>query len=225
MPGLIPLLIFVITLTFFSGAYFISSTFYQKKFNVNYSLKRMFPYEVNYPTTFKNNVYGNVAFIISLAGTVAFYIYYLVTREVITVPVYATMALSAFMAIFVGFLFFMPLKYLRFHMIVSTLAMVSAFSIPALNAIVVYTSMHMDPNNQGVYITAMIIGGLMSLAMLILLLNPNATYKIYMEKEKDAEGNEKVVRPKFIPMAFNEWWAIITFVVSPISLLIISFLG
>ena len=50
-------------------------------------------------------------------------------------------------------------------------------------------------------------------------------YKIYMDKSEDKDGNVVMTRLKFIPMAFNEWWAIFTFILSPIPLLIISFIA
>ena len=74
MPGLIPLILFLAAISFFLGGYFISSTFYYKKHDVKYAITRMFPYEVNYPSTFKNNIYGNIAFIASVVMTISFYI-------------------------------------------------------------------------------------------------------------------------------------------------------
>ena len=41
----------------------------------------------------------------------------------------------------------------------------------------------------------------------------------------DKDGNEVMARPKSIPIAFNEWWAIITYTLSPIPLILLSFIS
>ena len=226
MPGLLPLCIFIVTLTFFVAGYFFSSTFYFKKFDVKYAFKRMFPYEYNYPNAFKNNIYGNVAFIISIIGTIAFYIYYLNTQVVgNNVPAFVLVIVAFLISVTICCLLFMPLQFLRLHMMVSTLAMVCAFMMPALACCVIYPELKdAISSTKPAYLVAFIIGALMAVTMLIFLLNPRATYKIYMDKHEDEDGNITMVRPKFIPMAFNEWWAIFTFVLSPIPLLITTFI-
>lgn len=225
MPGLITLAIFLTSLAFFVGGYFLSSTFYFKKHDVKYSLKRMFPYEFNYPTTFKNNIYGNIAFIISLLGIMAFYIYYISTRAKPEVSLIVVTAMSVMNAVCISCLLFMPLQFLRLHMIISTLAMVLSFAMPAINCCYLYPLIKNATDNvdKTVYLIAFIIGAFFALAMLVLLLNPKATYKIYYDKVADENGNEQIVRPRFIPIAFNEWWAIITFLLSTIPLIIAAF--
>ena len=226
MPGLLPLCIFIVTLTFFVGGYFFSSTFYFKKFDVKYSFKRMFPYEFNYPNAFKNNIYGNIAFIISIIGTIAFYIYCLNTRVGSNVPAFVLVIVAFLISVTTCCLLFMPLQFLRLHMMMSTLTMVCAFAMPALACSIIYPQFRYAVNNTKiVYLVAFIVGTIMSLAMLVFLLNPRATYKIYMDKHEDKDGNITMIRPKFIPMAFNEWWAIFTFMLSPIPLLITMFVA
>ena len=226
MPGLLPLCIFIVTLTFFVGGYFFSSTFYFKKFDVKYSFRRMFPYEFNYPNAFKNNIYGNIAFIISILGTIAFYIYYLNTRVSSNIPAFVLVIVAFLISVAICCLLFMPLQYLRMHIMMSTLTMVSAFAMPALACSILYPEFRDSiSSTKAIYLIAFIIGAIMSLAMLIFLLNPRATYKIYMDKNEDKDGNITMIRPKFIPMAFNEWWAIFTFILSPIPLLITMFIA
>ena len=226
MPGLIPLALFIVSLLFFVGGYFFSSTFYFKKFDVKYSFKRMFPYEFNYPNAFKNNIYGNIAFIISIIGTIAFYIYCLNTRVGSNVPAFVLVIVAFLISVTTCCLLFMPLQFLRLHMMMSTLTMVCAFAMPALACSIIYPQFRYAVNNTKiVYLVAFIVGTIMSLAMLVFLLNPRATYKIYMDKHEDKDGNITMIRPKFIPMAFNEWWAIFTFMLSPIPLLITMFVA
>ena len=225
MPSVISLLIALVSIAFFSGAYYVSSSFYYKKHDVKFSFKRMFPYEFNYPNSFKNNITGNVAFIISLIGMVVFYIYSttVINKADVTLIVTAVAAIS--LAGFIACLFFMPLSFLRTHMILSTLAMVFAFALPALKCCYILPYFkNMGGNEKTVYLVAFILGALISLTMLVFLFNPKATYKIYLDKTVDKDGNEVFARPKFIPMAFNEWWSIFTLFLSTIPLIVINFL-
>ena len=217
MPGLITLVIFFASLALFVGGYFLSSAFYYKKHDVKYSIKRMFPYEFNYPNSFKRNIYGNLALVLAMVGTIVFYIYYMSN----------TRSQSISTAALIGCLLFMPLQFLRTHIIVSTLAMTCAFAMPALNALLGFeTYRAVDANlSKALSITAIIVGIILALVMVIFLFNPKATYKIYLDKSVDKDGNEVMARPKSIPIAFNEWWAIITYMLSPIPLILLSFIS
>ena len=140
-----------------------------------------------------------------------------------TITIYVLVALSIITTAFIGCLLFMPLQFLRTHIIVSTLCMTCAFAMPALNALLGYEAFKVAEvdSTKVLSIIAIVIGIILALTMVILLLNPRATYKIYLDKSVDENGNEVMARPKFIPIAFNEWWAIFTFVLSPLPLLFI----
>lgn len=223
MSGLITLSIFFVSLALFVGGYFLSSAFYYKKHDVKYSFKRMFPYEYNYPNSFKRNIYGNIAFVLSMVGIITLYIYRMSVTNSQTITIYVLVALSIITGAFIGCLLFMPLQFLRTHMIVSTLCMTCAFAMPALNALLGYEAFKVAETDSSkvLSIIAIVIGIILALTMVILLLNPRATYNIYLDKSVDENGNEVMARPKFIPIAFNEWWAIFTFVLSPLPLLFI----
>ncbi len=221
--GFISLAIFLASLSLFVGGYFLSSAFYYKRHDVKYSFKRMFPYEFNYPNSFKRNIYGNIAIVLSMVGIIVFYIYKMSNTNSQSITIYVLVALSIITAAFIGCLLFMPLQFLRTHMIVSTLCMTCAFALPALNALVGYETFKMAEvdSSKVLSIIAIVIGIILALTMVILLLNPRATYKIYLDKSVDENGNEVMARPKFIPIAFNEWWAIFTFILSPLPLIFI----
>ena len=223
MPDFISIALFFASFAMFVGGYFLSSAFYYKKHDVKYSFKRMFPYEFNYPNSFKRNIYGNIALVLSLVGVITFYIYRMSISNSQTITIYVLVALSIITAAFIGCLLFMPLQFLRTHMIVSTLCMTCAFAMPALNALVGYETFKMAEvdSSKVLSIIAIVIGIILALTMVILLLNPRATYKIYLDKSVDENGNEVMARPKFIPIAFNEWWAIFTFILSPLPLIFI----
>ena len=225
--GFISLAIFLASLSLFVGGYFLSSAFYYKKHDVKYSFKRMFPYEFNYPNSFKRNIYGNIALVLSMLGVIVFYIYKMSNINSNSITIYVLVALSIITAALIGCLLFMPLQFLRTHMIVSTLAMTLSFAMPALNALLGYEAfrIHEVDIAKALSVIAIVVGALLAVVMVIFLFNPRATYKIYLDKSIDKDGNEVMARPKFIPIAFNEWWAIITYMLSPLPLVILSFIS
>ena len=225
--GFISLAIFLASLSLFVGGYFLSSAFYYKKHDVKYSFKRMFPYEFNYPNSFKRNIYGNIALVLSMLGVIVFYIYKMSNINSNSITIYVLVALSIITAALIGCLLFMPLQFLRTHMIVSTLAMTLSFAMPALNALLGYEAfrIHEVDTAKVLSVISMVVGAILAVVMIIFLFNPKATYKIYLDKSVDKDGNEVMARPKFIPIAFNEWWAIITYMLSPLPLVILSFVS
>lgn len=227
MPAIVSLALFVVGLLFFVGGYYFSGVFYMRRHQVKYSLFRMFPYEFNYPSSFKNNIYGNIAFIVGMIGIVASGAYCLLKgQNSITVTNIVIIVLIISLAGLISFLFFMPLYYLKTHMVVSSLAMVVAMAVPALIGINAVEQLRnaLSNTNKALSIIALVMCGLMAIIMLLFTFNPKATYKIYLEKATDENGQEKVVRPKFIPMAFNEWLVIIIFHLSPIGLILLAFI-
>jgi hypothetical protein len=225
--GFISLAIFLASLSLFVGGYFLSSAFYYKKHDVKYSFKRMFPYEFNYPNSFKRNIYGNIALVLSMLGVIVFYIYKMSNINSNSITIYVLVALSIITAALIGCLLFMPLQFLRTHIIVSTLAMTLSFAMPALNALLGYEAfrIHEVDTAKALSVVAMVVGAILAVVMIIFLFNPKATYKIYLDKSVDKDGNEVMARPKFIPIAFNEWWAIITYMLSPLPLVILSLIS
>ena len=189
MVGVITLAIFLISLTFFVGGYFLSSTFYFKKHDVKYSFTRMFPYEFNYPNSFKNNVYGNIAFVVSYIGIITFYIYYLGTHASTNPSLITLSVLAVVIALLISCLSFMPLQFLRAHMIIATVAMVLSFAAPALGAMHAFeTFKHVTlDSDKALCMVALVIGAILALTMFVFSLNPRATYKIYLDKGVDKD--------------------------------------
>ena len=144
-----------------------------------------------------------------------------------SITIYVLVALSIITAALIGCLLFMPLQFLRTHIIVSTLAMTLSFAMPALNALLGYEAFRINEVDtaKALSVVAIVVGALLAVVMVIFLFNPKATYKIYLDKSVDKDGNEVMARPKFIPIAFNEWWAIITYMLSPLPLVILSFIS
>lgn len=215
-----PALLAVFALGIFSFIVFniVSRTFYKNRHGDKYHFYNMFPYEFNYPSVFKENPYGNFLFILSSAVIAAFYVinpYADIAQRIIAIAF--TMMLIC--------LIMMPLYYLKTHLALSCTTMVLAMVLPLLNFFSLKSFIDHGPLStiQNVMaITSLVISGLLSLAMLLFILNPKLSFKIYYDKTVDADGNEVLKRPKVIFLAFNEWMSIFIYFLSPLGLLLFA---
>ena len=217
----IPLTLFVIGISLFVVFYFVSSLLYSKRHETKYHFFNMFPYEFNYPSVFKNNLYGNLLLIFGCLAIMAFYEFASFSDMYSLV----TIILSILQTMVIILLVLMPLKYLRTHIVVSVLSMVFSMAIPAFNLLIALDEMKNATSEtmKVVSIISMVIAGILALSMIVLILSPRMTFKIYAEKETDENGNEVLKRPKVIAVALSEWWAIFVYFLSPLSILLLLF--
>ena len=217
----IPLTLFIVGVSLFVVFYFVSSLLYCKRHETKYHFFNMFPYEFNYPSVFKNNLYGNLLLIFGCLAIMAFYEFASFSDMYSLV----TIILSILQTMVIILLVLMPLKYLRTHIVVSVLSMVFSMAIPAFNLLIALDEMKNATSEtmKVVSIISMVIAGILSLSMIVLILNPRMTFKIYAEKETDENGNEVLKRPKVIAVALSEWWAIFVYFLSPLSILLLLF--
>ena len=203
-----------------SAFYIISSSLYKSRHQEHYGFWRMFPYELNYPSVFKENLWGNFLFIFACLAIVAFYI----------VNPYGD--LYRIIGIFISIVFtmisicllLMPMNYLRTHLVLSIISMTLSLALPLFNIFLAYTDYIFYTNNLSrvLSIISMVVSGLLGLAMLVLIMNPKLTFKIYLDKKTDSEGNEALVRPKVIFLALNEWVAIFIYFLTPIAIVLVN---
>lgn len=209
------LTVFVIGVSLFILCYLVSTLFYKKRHEAKYHFYQMFPYEFNYPHVFKENLYGNLLFGISCFIITAFYI----INPLSSLYTYLSLALAIILTMLFLCLLLMPLQYLRTHIVLSTLSMTLAGALPLFNLLNALEQMKTTNGNRTLYIISMIISGLLAFSMIVLILNPKMTFKIYYEKEVTPDGKEIIKRPKIIFVALSEWWAIFTFIASPLAML------
>ena len=209
----------IIGICLFVSFYFVSRAFYFKRHQVKYHFFQMFPYEFNYPNTFKENLYGNIIFVLSCLSIVAFYI----NNPLNNIYSLLGIILSIVLTMMYIILLLLPLRYLRTHMIVSSISMALSTALPVLNLFAALNLMKsvVEEANPTLCIISMVVSGIIGLMMLLLILNPKLTFNIYYEKAVDADGNEIKKRPKVILMALNEWWAIFTFFLATIPLILL----
>ena len=219
-----PVLLVVFVLAIFSFVVFniVSRVFYKNRHKDDYHFYNMFPYEFNYPSVFKENPYGNFLFIFSGFAISIFYI-----LNPYTESIYRTISIivSIAFAMVLICLILMPLYYLKTHMVLSISSMLLAMVLPLFNMFLALNQRKTGLLNQTQDIFAVIsivVSALLSFTMLLLILNPKLSFKIYYEKAIDADGKEIMKRPKIIYLAFTEWMSIFIYFLSPIGLLLIS---
>lgn len=213
------LALFLLGLCLFIIFYVVSSSFYYRRHKTKYRFYKMFPYEFNYPNVFKLNVYGNVLLFLACLSVIAFY----ETNPLKTIYSIISIIVSIVMTMLIIVMLLFPLRYLRTHMIVSCILMTLAAAGPLFNFFIAYSQLKIVETDiaKALCFVSMSISAVLAISMLVLILNPKLTFKIYMEKKVDAEGNEILERPNLIFMALNEWWAIFLFFLSPLAVLLV----
>lgn len=216
------LALFVLGICLLLIFYFVSSAFYKRKHETKYHFYQMFPYEFNYPGFFKFNVYGNLVLFLAFFSVIAFYEINPLKSIYSIIGIVLSIVLTMLFIILVLF----PIRYLRTHMIVSAVAMTLSAALPMFNFFEAFDQykLAIEQPNKVLCVISMVVSGLLALTMLLLILNPKLTFKIYYDKAVDEKGNEIVKRPKVIYMALNEWWAIVIFFLSPLALIFLLIL-
>lgn len=214
------LALFVLGIILIVAFYFISKTLYKARHKETYSFWRMFPYELNYPSVFKENLWGNFLFIFASLAVVTFYILnpYDSIYKIITIVISIVFTMVSVC------LLLMPMIYLRTHLTLSVFSMTLSLALPLFNLFSAYNDYKTYTNNVSriLSIIAMVISGLLALMMLILIMNPKLTFKIYLDKETDNDGNEVLKRPKVIFLALNEWMAIFIYFLTPLAVVLMG---
>ena len=214
------LALFCLGIVLLTAFYFISKTLYKQRHNENYSFVRMFPYEYNYPSVFKENIWGNVLFLFACSAVVVFYI----MNPFDSIYKNITIIISIVQAMVLLCLLMMPLNYLRTHLALSVVSMTVSLALVLFDFIFAYTyfKYYADSVQRVLCIISMVASGLLALVMLVLILNPKLSFKIYLDKEVDKDGNEVLKRPKVIFLALNEWVSIFVYFLSPLGIMLVA---
>jgi len=193
---------------------------YKKKFEKEYSLRSMFPIEFNYERPFNENMIGNFCFILSLFSSICFYITYNLSFNFDTL-IFVTV-FGVVCSLLIGAMFFIPMKFFRAHVTIDILSFAFLFALSAGICIAAFR-LFQKGNNSVLGLLGFIFSLLVSIAIFALIMNPKLTANIKGNVVKDENGNEKVIRPKFIVLAFSEWVLIISFYIDIAIAFLISF--
>ncbi len=216
------LALFVLGICLFAVFYIVSAAFYFRRHKTKYHFYKMFPYEFNYPNVFRHNIYGNLLIILACLCVIAFY--NINPLQSIYSIIGIVISIITTMLIIVLLLF--PIRYLKTHMVVSCVLMTFGAAAPLFNFFSAYSQLKIVESDIGraLCFVSMSISAVLAISMLVLIINPKLTFKIYMDKTVDEQGNEQLERPRLIFMALSEWWAIILFFLSPLAILLLVIL-
>lgn len=200
----------------FGAGIFASFKNYEKRFRNKFSIKNMFPFEINYEGKFVDNFLGNCLLCLSALITAAFYATFDSSHDD-GVAIFVLIA-GVFSAALNCLLYFVPFKHLKTHIATQTFAFVFAFmsagSTFLLNLF--YFKQYQNIAN----LIAMILSGIIGLFIVAMIVNPKLTLKIQGVEGKDEQGNVVYHRPKWIMIAFTEWVNIFALLLNQISVIL-----
>ena len=203
---------------FFVGYILFSITNYKKRFKNQYDLRNCFPYELNYESKFADNLFGNISLIMSMAFSLSLFalgLSYFKTNGYLLV----VMISGALYSIFVALINFIPLKFLKAHLIFAVILFIVAFLTPGSAGL---TAFNIYQQNHNVFpIVVMSLAALVAIFVFGLIMNPKLSLNIKMNVATDEKGNEYYVRPKYIMIAFTEWMLIIGLILSELLYLLV----
>lgn len=198
----------------------VSRIFYRKRHNIKYHFFQMFPYEFNYPAVFKENPYGNFLFIFSCFTVILAYI----INPYTSIYRIVGLVIAIILAMLLLCLIMMPLNYLKTHLYLTCFVIALSLALPLFNFFLAFSQYKLNVSDlHNVFsILSMVYSGILAVLMILLVLNPKLTFKIYMDKSIDKDGKEVLKRPKVIFLALTEWLSIFVYFLSPIAILLLT---
>ena len=194
-----------LSIIFFGLFLYLSSINYKKRFSNKYNIKNMFPYEFNFESSFKDNLYGNIALIISALTSLLFFVF--ACRGTTNGAVIFLLISGALASALYPFVAFVNVKYLKLHLAVDIIYFLAVFMTLCSSGIVAFAYYRAWDDLDPVCLTFFIIAMVFALVFFVILLNPRLTTWAKLNEEKQPDGTVIYVRPKYFPLAFTEWLA------------------
>lgn len=189
---------------------------YGKKNDKEFSFTSHFPFEC-YPTIMKIFSFIFVISLFATLGTILPFVGEIGLDSILLVVICFVISLTG---VFMVISFYLPLKYTKEHLIISTLLIVGAFFSVALASARQFISFSMVKRfNEGGYHLALgIVGCVFVLIMCLVIFNPKL--KNWALLEEHLLNDEKIYkRPKYFPLAYSEWISILMILVAQILFL------
>ncbi|MCB9498198.1 MAG: hypothetical protein H6688_01915 [Erysipelotrichaceae bacterium] len=209
----------------FGGLFLVASFIhYKNKYKVTYSVRNMFPYELNYKSRFADNFYGNTALILTILGFAFFFSTFDLNFHngfFITALISGVLASILFLI-----LAFVPLDHIRVHSSIFILFIIFSFLLPSSICVgsFVYNQYLMSISESTPI--PLIVFGLslvMTIVTLALLLNPKLTLNLRMKKVVSEDGTIKYIRPNVLTLAFTEWLLFFFLYINELLIFILTF--
>ena len=118
------------SLLFFVSFVLLSSMNYKNRFKVTFDPRNHFPYEFNFESKFSDNIVGNISLILSIAFSLGLFACSAVYKPNNGLLLFSLIS-GVIYSILVICLCFIPLKYMKTHMVFVVFAFVASFFLPA----------------------------------------------------------------------------------------------
>ena len=216
MGELFSIIIFGAAFIFFFFGVFLSIRNYEFTYKSKYSLLNSFPFEVNYGGNFFDNLFGNVALVLSFIFLIVFYATFDGSHSN-GMAIFALIS-GILLSVFSAFIFFVPFKNLKTHIALSTFSFAFSFTLAA--SIFLLNMFYYEQNDNILNLVAAIIEGIVGLVILASVLNPKLSLRIEGREETLPNGEVKITRPKLIPYALTEWIIVFTLFIDAIGIIL-----
>ena len=215
MVVIVPTLVGLILLTL-TGFIVFSFKNYKNRFNVKYNPLNMFPYELNFDASFKDNFFGNLFLIFTSLISIVFYV--LIIKSSTNGFIILLAVSGMLMSVLFSIVPLLPLTYLKTHLIIDVLFFISVLVSILSNALIAlrYYQTWLDNLSLSLMIIFFVFGGI----YLLFLLNPKISLWSKMEKVDNSDGSCYYKRPKLFPLAYTEWISYVFYLLSIICTLV-----
>lgn len=198
---------------FFTGFVVLSFINYKKRFNVKYNPLNMFPYELNFEASFKDNFLGNLFLFFTSLISITFYVLIvkLSSGGFIIILAVAGILSSVLLAIVP----LLHLKYLKTHIAVDIFFFIGVLVSIISNALIClnYYQTWLDSNNNPSFVL-MIVYFVFGAIFLLILFNPKMSIWAKLEQVTNSDGTSYYKRPRFFPLAYTEWLGYVFYLLS-----------
>ncbi len=191
---------------------------YKNKFKADYDFRNHFPYELNYNLKFTDNFLGNLCLVLSLLSSIFFFVFF--NQDHSNGLLIFSLVSGIMVAIDIGAMIFVPLKYLRSHMALDVFLFAFTFMIPCAGAVSGLFAYNNDHTKIATLVITILLFAL-TLFLFVIIMNPKLSKWTKMDSVTSEDGTISYVRPKFFVLAFSEWILIFSYFVSQILLLLL----
>ena len=180
-------------------------------------------FEISNILPLKENLFGNIALILSAVASLLFFIF--VSKDSKNGTILLLLISSALVSVLYPFVTFIPVKYLKFHLGIDIFYFISIFVSLTSNAIIAFSYYKTWDDLDAVALALFIISLVIAVIYFIILLNPKISTWANLKEERNADGTKAYVRPKYFALAYTEWLSFIFHMLSIILTLTIYSLG
>ena len=212
--GILALIILVFTLLMVSG-----NLLYKSRTQNKYSIRNMFPFELNYKVYFKDNLYIHIfvgLFVMASIGFYATFSFDYSNGYIIFIIISGIVS-----AIMILLLFYIPLANLRFHLIVDAIFFTLSFANVAATLITAWRANQLLISWASV--TSIVLSILIALLDFALIMNPKLNLNFKPIEVVKENGEKEYLRPKGIVLAFSEWILIFLYIFNILNITILTF--